>query len=333
MPRAVLLMMLFAVPAAAISIGEARADNDGDGIPDLLGETVTVTGVATCEPTLFSETGVSFYIQDSTAGINIYAYDPPVFAVGPGDTLQITGEIKQYNGLTELSPADPSDWELVGSGPPPSPMQLARHQGVSEELEGMLLRAGDPTGPSWVTVAGDPVEAGGGYNFSVWNGQISIAVRVFGSTGIDVSAVQSGTRLFLTGIGGQYDSEPPYLDGYQLIPRYQSDLAVYNPSVGDYFHLDVSGAPFAPDMGEYVTMEFGGPQGMRFTIKVFDRSGREVARLAESRTAGDVIEWSGRDDRDETLPMGPYLVLLEGVDTDGTRLTTTETVVVAADLE
>jgi hypothetical protein len=197
----------------------------------------------------------------------------------------------------------------------------------------MLVQAGDPSSDIWVTVAADPTQSGAGWNFSAWNGQTSIQVRVNESTGISVSGIGAGTRLFLTGIGGQYDSEPPYDSGYQLLPRYQSDLEIYNPSIPSSFHLDVSGTPFAPSMGEAMRLEFGGPGGWRFTVKIFDRSGREVARLADSRTGGDVMEWNGRDDREETLPMGPYLMLLEGIDPEGERYVTTETVVVAADLE
>lgn len=325
---------LAAGTAAAVTVAEARMDADGDGLPDLLGQTVTIEAVATCEPGLFSTSGVSFYVQDETAGINVYAYDPPSFPVEPGDLLRITGEIDQYNGLTEIKPSSPYDYELLGSPGPPEPVQLARHQGVSEPLEGMLLRAGDPSGPAWVTVATMPSQSGGGFNFSVWNGETAIAVRVNGSTGVSVSGIEPGVRLFLTGIGGQYDSEPPYTSGYQLMPRYQEDLAFYNPSIPGYFHLDLlSESPFCPSSGEAILMEYGGAPGFRFTVKVFDRAGREVARLASSRVGGDILEWDGRDDREEILPMGPYIVLLEGIAPDGGRLVTTETVVVAAGLE
>ncbi len=334
MTRSLALLPLLVLPAAGITVQEARADLDGDGLPDLLGETVTIVAVAVCEPTLFSTgTGASFYVQDATAGINVYSYELPGFPVGPGDTLQITGEIEQYNGLVEISPGDQSDYVHVGTGAPPEPFPLARHQGVSESVEGLLVRAGDPGETEWVTVANDPVQSGAGWNFTVWNGDTPIAVRVSGSTGITVSGIHAGERLFLTGVGGQYDSEPPYDSGYQLLPRYQSDLQTYSPSIPATFHLDVTGTPFAPSRGEALRLEYGGSSDLRFTIKVFDRSGREVARLAESRMGGDVMEWRGTDDRDEVLPMGPYIIQLEGVDPEGERLVTTETVVVAAGLE
>jgi hypothetical protein len=319
--------------AQILTVAEARIDSDGDGIPDRLGETVTIQAVATCEGTLFSSTGLSFYVQDGTAGINVYAYDSASpGSIDAGDEWIISGEIMQYNGLVEISPANPSDFQYVGHPGVPQPLQMVRNQGVSEAIEGMLLALGNAGQGLWVSVATTPASAGGGYNFDVWNGLAAVAVRVDGNTGISVAGIDVGTRLFITGIGGQYDSEPPYTSGYQILPRYQSDLQIYNPSVPDYFHLDVNGNPFAPSELEITSIEFGGLPGSRFTLTVYDRTGRAVAHLVEAGTAGDVILWDGKDDDGENLPMGQYLLFLESVAADGSRLTTTETVVVAAPL-
>jgi len=326
------LLFCFVSGAQVLTIAEARQDSNGDGVPDLLGQTVTISGIATCEATLFSTSGVSFYVQDSTAGINVYAYEAPM-DLSPGEEWEITGEIKVYNGLTEISPSSVDDYEYVGNPGVPAPIQLARNQPVSEPLEGMLLAAGSPSLLQWVTVATSPSYAGGGYNFDVWNGQTVIPVRVNESTGVDVSGVAAGTRLFLKGIGGQYDSEEPYDSGYQLLPRYQTDITVFNPAIDNYFHLDVTGNPFAPDLGETMTIEYGGPQGARFNLTVFDRAGRDLAHLATNSPAGDLFSWDGRDDWNEFLPMGQYLLYLEAVYPNGDRLTTTETVVIAAPLK
>jgi len=332
----VLFLILFTGLSGAqtVTIEEAREDLNGDGIPDHLGEILTIEGTATCEGTLFSETGLSFYVQDETAGINVYAYDSA--SPGPiaaGERWRITGEIKQYNGLVEISPSSPSDFTYLDTPGMPDPLQLGINQGVSESVEGLLLALGNSAEGQWVTVANDPESAGGGYNFNIWNGQTAVAVRVNSSTGISVSGISAGTRLFMRGIGGQYDSEPPYDSGYQLLPRYQSDMQIYQPTISDGFHLTVlTGNPFAPALGETVNLEYGGPSDMDFTLTVFDRTGRDVTHLAESRPAGDVVQWNGADDTGETLPIGPYIVLLEGVDSEGKRYTTTETVVVAAPL-
>jgi len=325
-------LLLFSLAGAQVlTIAEARIDSDGDGIPDLLGETVTISGIVTCETTMFSTSGYSFYVQDSTAGINVYAFEAP--SMNPGEEWELTGEIKVYNGLTEISPGSVDDYSYVGNPGVPAPIQLLVNQPVSEPLEGMLLIAGNSSLNQWVTVATDPSSAGGGYNFDVWNGQTVIPVRVSETTGIDVSAVVTGARMFLTGIGGQYDSTEPYDSGYQLLPRYQSDLSMFNPSVGDYFHLEVSGNPFAPSLGETMQIEYSGASGVRFNLTLYDRSGRDLAHLAINSPAGDIFNWDGKDDWNETLPMGQYLLMLEGVAPNGDRLRTTETVVIAAPLE
>lgn len=339
-PAAVLILLIGAGIAGAqtMTIAEAREDLDGDGIPDHLGEIVTIEGIATCEGSLFASStspdNLSFYVQDETAGINVYGYDDA--SPGPieaGDAWQITGEIKFYNGLTEISPSDPSDFEYLGHPGVPSPVQLTVNQGVSEPLEGLLLAVGNEALGQWVTVADEPYFAGGGYNLNVWNGQTLIALRVNESTGISMAGIAPGVRLFVIGIGGQYDSTAPYDTGYQLLPRYQSDMVIYQPTIAGTFHLTVlTGNPFAPSLGETVNLEYGGPVGMRFTLTVFDRAGRPVTHLAESRPAGDVCQWDGSDDSDQTLPVGPYILLLEGVDSEGKRFTTTETVVVAVPL-
>jgi len=333
-PVLFVILLIELAAAQTVSIEEAREDLNGDGIPDHLGEILTVEGTATCEGTLFSETGLSFYIQDETAGINVYAYSSASpGTIEAGERWRLTGEIKQYNGLVEISPSSSSDFVYIDNPGVPQPFQLVLNQGVSEELEGLLLALGNSTQAQWVTVANTPESAGGGYNFDVWNGQIAVAVRVSGTTGISISNISAGSRLFLKGIGGQYDSSPPYDSGYQLLPRYQSDIQIYEPTISDGFHLSLlTDNPFAPSLGETLNMEYGGPSGMRFTLTVFDRSGRDVRHLADSRPAGDVVQWNGKNDSGEILPVGPYLVLLEGVDSDGNRFTTTETVVVAAPL-
>ncbi len=218
-PVLILTLFIGLAGAQTVTIEEAREDLNGDGIPDHLGGIMTVEGIATCEGTLFSTTGLSFYVQDETAGINVYAYSSASpGTITAGERWRMTGEIMQYNGLVEISPSSSSDFVYLDSPGVPLPLLLGLNQGVSEGVEGFLLALGSSTTGQWVTVANNPESAGGGYNFEVWNGQTAVAVRVNESTGINVLNITAGTRLFLIGIGGQYDSEPPYDSGYQLLP-------------------------------------------------------------------------------------------------------------------
>ena len=155
-------------PAQVLTVAEARVDSNGDGMPDRLGEIVTIQAIATCEGTLFSATGLSFYVQDETAGINVYAYESASpGTIDAGDEWMITGEILQYNGLVEISPENPSDFQYVGHPGVPAPLQMVRNQGVSESIEGQLLALGNVFQNQWVSVATTPASAGGGYNFDV----------------------------------------------------------------------------------------------------------------------------------------------------------------------
>ena len=65
-----------------------------------LGSTVTVTGVVTNDSTL----GVIRYLEDSTAGIALYDLTSNNYIknVNRGDSITITGELADYNGLLEV---------------------------------------------------------------------------------------------------------------------------------------------------------------------------------------------------------------------------------------
>ena len=72
-----------------------------------IGQTVTVSGVITSDENL----GSVRYIQDATAGIALYpGGDWSEWDATPqiGDSLSVTGEITEYNGLLEIWSKSPS---------------------------------------------------------------------------------------------------------------------------------------------------------------------------------------------------------------------------------
>ena len=129
-----------ATGSSTITIAEAIEDLNMDFVPDRLGQTVTVEGVV-FSPN-YQTTNNSFYISDGTAGTDIFMYGPPLFTWAMGDMLQITGEVDQYNGMTEIIPADSSGWVFMSSGnPTPNPivLTLAQYKANSEMYEGSLV--------------------------------------------------------------------------------------------------------------------------------------------------------------------------------------------------
>ncbi len=61
---------------AVLPVGEALSDQDADRIPDRLGELVVLSGVLTTDPYPgVQATESRAYLQDSSGGIRLVAYD------------------------------------------------------------------------------------------------------------------------------------------------------------------------------------------------------------------------------------------------------------------
>jgi hypothetical protein len=103
--------------------------------------------------------------------------------------------------------------------------------------------------------------------------------------------------------------------------------------------LTVSPNPFSPDGDgrlDHTVIAFKGPAlRLKVRLHIFDAAGRLVRKLLEQETTGGegTAVWDGRDDKGRILPVGIYIVHLEGIDEAGGRLVEeTCTVVLAARL-
>ncbi len=204
-----------ACAGGGLTIAEAIEDLDGDFVPDRLGQTVTVQGVV-FSPN-FQSTNNSFYIDDGTAGTDIFMFGPPVFTWAMGDELEITGEVAQFNGMTEIIPADSSGWVLVSTGnatPDPIVLTLAQYKADPEAYEGSLVGfiSLDLVGGSWPG-------SGSNANLQFSDGIDTVTFRIDRDTDIDGQPEPIWPRDII-GIGSQFDSNPPYDGGYQIFPRF-----------------------------------------------------------------------------------------------------------------
>ena len=87
-------------------------------------------------------------LQDATAGIALYpGQDWSAWDATPqiGDSLSVTGEITEYNGLLEVGP-DLTAVEFYGAGTLPEPLEITPAQ-MGENLEGQLVRVNGVTFP------------------------------------------------------------------------------------------------------------------------------------------------------------------------------------------
>ncbi len=105
-----------------MTIAQARAASTGN---------VIITGTVTtiCDRNVF--------IQDDTAGINVY--NTAGANVKKGDKIKVTGTLSQYNNLLEITPKSVSDVQVISSGNSITPKPVTISQ-INESLEGQLIQ-------------------------------------------------------------------------------------------------------------------------------------------------------------------------------------------------
>lgn len=314
-----------------LSIEEVQRPGPDGVTPRLLDQLVRVKGWITGPAATFTVGAKSLYIQDSTAGINVYGCSYDTTRVALLDTLgtrwDVIARVTEYNGLTELANgvmvlADTTRWV------PPARL-LPFNTGLSESMESDLI-----------TVVGDviqpPVRSGSGYNMTVKNGTPAIAVRINDAARVTLP-ISRGMRLRITGIVGQYDNSEPYTSGYQLLPRFNADLndtsAVFEPA--EQLKIDtITPNPFAPELGEVATIQLNSPRiGYRLTVEIYDLQGRLANTLLSNAPGGYYdLKWDGTDRLGRRLGPGIYLVAVKAARDDGKTETITRPLVLAVKL-
>ena len=177
-----------------------------------IGQTVTVTGVVTSDDNL----GSVRYLQDATAGIALYpGQDWSAWDATPqiGDSLSVTGEITEYNGLLEVGP-NLTAVEFFGVGTLPEPLEITPAQ-MGENLEGQLVRVNGVTFP----LAGTFITGNNTYDFAASGETGVIYVRTSNSL---VGEELTGCEVDMLGIVSQFSFDG--FGGYQLLPRGPVDL-------------------------------------------------------------------------------------------------------------
>ena len=196
--------------------------NDATGRPAApwsIGKTVTVTGVITAPSGLFSATTFDIYMQDSTAGINVYSSRSDLAALHLGDLVSLTGTIGYANGgMTYIK--DPSVITLLAANQPlPEPLLLdcataagSFHADLSEPDESRLIRVNNVH----VTGANSDV-----YTISDATGTIQLYL----DPDAHLPVLPNGP-FDLIGLLNQYDPSvrPPKKAGYRIMPRFSSDI-------------------------------------------------------------------------------------------------------------
>ena len=221
-----------AAPSFAIDIIDLH-QNDASGVPTTLGSVVTVSGIVTSPNNLFSTYNLEIYVQDDTAGVNVWVSGGAgTYTAELGDSITVTGTVAQYSGLTELSSPSFSLVNHSSGHAVPAPLDLtcaelnASFEGdYSEPNEGRLVRL---TGVSIVSGTWPIVPSGSNSFIDVTDGTATSELFIDKDSPVNGSA-DPGSSFDIVGILKQYDSSAPHNTGYELSPRFETDVVSYDP--------------------------------------------------------------------------------------------------------
>ena len=226
--RTLVLALVLAVPAAATTISELHV-NYANGVPTLLGQSVTVSGVVTVPTYLLNSYTLEVYVQDETGGINVYVTGgASTWNLALGDSVTVTSQVAQYNGQTELGTST-SYTTIVNHGAaasPPEPLTL-----TCADVDGAFLATNrEPDESRLVRLdnlnisSGDwPTTAGGNTVLTVSDASGSCLLYIDQDTDLNGSD-DPGSNFSVIGVIKQYDYSSPYTSGYEIMPRYLSDV-------------------------------------------------------------------------------------------------------------
>ena len=186
-------------PAAVTPIAVARAAGAG--------WTGTLQGNVTLLPGLFATKSIA--IQDATGGMYVYpasTFSLPAMALG--DVVQVSGTIKNYNGLLEIDPVTSVTWISTGTVPAPLAVatgSVAPTQGLLIQVEGTLDLPTTPPAP------------GTNYTFYINDGSGQLTGYAYRLTNIDMRGFEDGQQIRIIGLSQAYNAP-------QIQPRTQADL-------------------------------------------------------------------------------------------------------------
>lgn len=220
------VMVVFGLPSA---IADVKV-NDANGIPLRLGQLVTIRGIIT----VANEFGSPSYVQDNTGGIAIYGTDFSA-AVNVGDEVVVSGKVDPFNGLSELT--SPYLHSISSSGNSVAPLVVncnqVRTDGVGgvEQYEGLLVRLNSVVVRN---TAGSPIAtwavSGSGTNYRLIDATDTVDIRV--DNNVNFASTPAPQSYFsVIGVVSQYKTSSPFIGGYQIMPRFSSDILASGPVI------------------------------------------------------------------------------------------------------
>lgn len=191
----------------------ATVSNVTDGVLDLFGQEATVTGIVHGID-LQSNDNIQFTLIDATGGMSVFSTDNFGYTVTEGDELQIEAMVGEFNCLGQLEPVSLT---VLSSGNNLETPALVTALDESTESELIMIENLSFVDPGeWLT-------DGSSFNAELTDGTNTYTLRIDSDTDIAGTEIPE-TPFDLVGIGGQFDNDGACDGGYQILPRYLTDI-------------------------------------------------------------------------------------------------------------
>ena len=258
----------------------------------VIGEVVTIEGILTIGSGLLQTGLTKAYIQDASGrGINLFHYDE--LALNRGDMIKAVGVVDVYLSTVEIKDFS---YQLISTGNDlPAPVTLTPGEANLTEWEGTFLKISGTIADTWA--------AGGGQNVLIGDGSDTCVVRIWETTGIDVTPLTVGTEWSFLGVESQYNGTFQMLVAYDADIINTSDIDVIDTKPSQFGLNPAYPNPFNPS----TTLSWKLESSSEVMLRVMDIRGREVARLAEG-TSGPgqfSMSWDASE-----LSSGVYFIQL-----------------------
>ena len=197
------------------TIAQVRAINATTGAATELGKTYEITG--TLNSPNFRPNGTEFALMDNSgSGVIVYSA-AKTFKYTPkeGDVVTVRGAVAQFNGLIQLN----ADTIIKTGTAAVAAVKVVTK--LDESTEAIIVKLKNVTlvdATKWTTGLGT-----GGFTVDVTDGTNTFAVRIDKDIDLYNQAAPTG-KLNISGVGYQFDNAAPFLEGYQLYPRYAKDI-------------------------------------------------------------------------------------------------------------